>query len=231
MDIQTGVSRKYSYNASTPSLGTTSVTTSLSLSDCTATTSSTVPGLGEISGRAILALGKVTLRGAEYVIIRRRLDTISVKFPHRNTGRILGIDQMYKDVLELSRCDPAKFSFTSQTYPSNRRDLYHDTVRIRALSIILVQIGSRQTQKLVEHLLGWPLIEIKIFISEFTAMLDPLKCVGTLCTIMFLSINYIPDYIRRKQQGNFLFRYKRILDLLRHGKAIPWSHLSSSCSA
>lgn len=72
-------------------------------SNGTTITSSTVPGLGEISGRAILALGKVALRGAEYIIIRRRLDTISAKFPHHNADRIPGIEQMYDDILELSR--------------------------------------------------------------------------------------------------------------------------------
>jgi hypothetical protein len=96
-------SQTYAYNDSTFSLGSTSVTNSLTASECTTTTSSTVPGLGELSGRAILALGKVTLRGAEYVIIRRRLEVISVKFPHLNVDRIPGIEQMYDDVLELSR--------------------------------------------------------------------------------------------------------------------------------
>lgn len=85
------------------SLGSASVVDSELSSDGTTTTSSTVPGLGEISGRAILALGKVTLRGAEYVIIRRRLDAISAKFPHANGDRIPGIEQMYDDILELSR--------------------------------------------------------------------------------------------------------------------------------
>jgi hypothetical protein len=92
------------YNNSTFSLGSTSVTNSLTASEYTTSTSSTVPGLGELSGRAILALGKVTLRGAEYVIIRGRLEFISAKLPHLNVDQIPGIEQMYDDVLELSRC-------------------------------------------------------------------------------------------------------------------------------
>jgi hypothetical protein len=96
-------SRTYAYNDSTFSLGSTSMTNSLTSSECTTSTSSTVPGLGELSGKAILALGRVTLRGAEYVIIRRRLEAISAKFPHLNVDQTPGIEQMYDDVLELSR--------------------------------------------------------------------------------------------------------------------------------
>ncbi|KAF9466981.1 hypothetical protein BDZ94DRAFT_95506 [Collybia nuda] len=150
----------YPYNESLPSLESTSITDSLAelSSDGTTTTSATVPGLGVISGRAILALGNFTLRGAEYVIIRRRLNTIASNFPHRNTCHIQGIDQMYRDILELSR-----------------RGLYHDTIRTRALTIILVQVGSRQTQQLIKCLLHWPPIEIKIFITELTTILHPFQ--------------------------------------------------------
>lgn len=171
-------SQTYSYNDSMFSLGSPSVSGSEVSSDGTAITSSTIPGLGEISGRAILALGKFTLRGAEYLVIRRRLDTISANFPHRNANQITGIEQMYNDILELSRFVHARFWPTCWAYSKERRDLYHEAIRARALSIILVQIGSRQTRHLVKCLLDWPFIETKIFISELTALLDPLRCVG-----------------------------------------------------
>jgi hypothetical protein len=63
------------------------------------------------------------------------------------------------------------------SYPKNRRDLYADAIRDRAMAILLVQVGSGQTQQLVKRLLNWPLVEIKIFVSELTIMLDPLQCV------------------------------------------------------
>ncbi|KAF9466980.1 hypothetical protein BDZ94DRAFT_1233509 [Collybia nuda] len=117
------------------------------------TTSSTIPGLGAISSRVILSLGKATLRGAEFIITRQRLNTISAEFPHQNTDRIVGLDSMYEDILELSR--------------------------IRAFTIILVQIGTYQTCKLTEHLVKWPYIEISLFISLLTDILDPLKLYST----------------------------------------------------
>lgn len=219
--------RDWAYSASASSLGSVSVTSSLSPSDCTTTTSSTVPGLGEFSGRAILALGKLTLRGAEYVILRRRLDVISAKFPHQNTDKFLGIDQMYKDILEFSRCVQAKFYLICHPYPSNRRDFYLDTIRDRALTMILVQIGSRQTQKLIEHLLKWPFIEIKIFITELTTVFDPLKCARPPYATFVLT-NANADCIRCEKQGDFLVRYERIPKLYQRWKTTLWSRLSSS---
>lgn len=69
----------------------------------TTSTTLTVPGPGAISGKAILALGKATLRGTEYLIVRRRLQIIASKFPCKDTDVIPGIEGLYDDVLELSR--------------------------------------------------------------------------------------------------------------------------------
>lgn len=69
----------------------------------TTSTTLTVPGPGAISGKAILALGKATLRGTEYLIVRRRLQIVTSKFPCKDADNIPGIEGLYNDVLELSR--------------------------------------------------------------------------------------------------------------------------------
>ncbi|KAG6827719.1 hypothetical protein H0H92_010656 [Tricholoma furcatifolium] len=96
----------------------------------TTSSGSIVPGPGALSGKAIRALGKATLRGAEFVIIRAMLAIIAARFPladtsvHAANGK--EVDKMYDDLLELSR-----------------RDMYANDIRERALQILLAQIGSR----------------------------------------------------------------------------------------
>lgn len=80
-----------------------SETSTLSTTDLTYSTSHTIPGPGALSGKAIHALGRATLRGAEYLIVRGRFQVISSKFPHMNSDDIKGIERMYEEVLELSR--------------------------------------------------------------------------------------------------------------------------------
>ncbi|RDB20023.1 hypothetical protein Hypma_013045 [Hypsizygus marmoreus] len=140
----------------------TSAFTSSSALTSSTSSGSTIPGLGALSGKAILALGKVTLRGAEYIVIQRRLANITSKFPHTGAANIKNIEHIYDDLLELSR-----------------RDLYSDTVRDRVLQILLVQIASRQTRHLIKSLNKWPPIEIQIFVSELIAILDPLRLSNT----------------------------------------------------
>jgi hypothetical protein len=91
------------FKESLDSFAATSLTDELSITDPTISSTYTVPGPGALSGKAILALGKATLRGAESLVIRRRLQVISSKFPHRNGDDIKGIERMYEDILELSR--------------------------------------------------------------------------------------------------------------------------------
>lgn len=95
----------FSFNDSTYSLALSSLIDTLSISNCSATTSETVPGPGALSGKAIRALGKATLRGAEKLIIWRKAQAINAKFPHNNGDDFLGAKSMYEDVLELSRSD------------------------------------------------------------------------------------------------------------------------------
>lgn len=55
--------------------------------------------------------------------------------------------------------------------------MYLDVLRSRALRIILVQIGSRQTDLLIQTLTTWDLTEVEILISDLTEILNPLRCV------------------------------------------------------
>ncbi|KAG6830559.1 hypothetical protein H0H87_007667 [Tephrocybe sp. NHM501043] len=115
----------------------------------TSSSSSTVPGPGALSGKAILALGKVTLRGAEFIIIRRRLKVIESKFPILNSANVKGIEGM----------------------PS----LYSDGIRRRALQILLVQIANRQTWHIVKCLGKWPEVEVELFLSNLMTIFDPIR--------------------------------------------------------
>jgi hypothetical protein len=72
----------------------------------TRSSSSTVPGVGEMSGRAIKALGKVTLRGLDEIQLRLRLSALDPLFPHE-TRIVWETDDgeaMYEEILDLSRC-------------------------------------------------------------------------------------------------------------------------------
>ncbi|THU97287.1 hypothetical protein K435DRAFT_857801 [Dendrothele bispora CBS 962.96] len=111
---------------------------------------STIVGPGSLSGRAVLALGKLTLKGVERVIIARRLSIISSKFPHSNVSgtRIKGLKDMYDDLLELSRME-----------------MYPSTIQSEAISILLAQIGSFQTDSLVHALAAWNPVEVRLFLS------------------------------------------------------------------
>ncbi|KAF8194409.1 hypothetical protein K438DRAFT_2017472 [Mycena galopus ATCC 62051] len=68
----------------------------LSDSQRTTTDTSTIWGPGTLSGRALLALGEVTIRGINSLVIRRRLATIRLRAPTLNKS-------MCDDLLELSR--------------------------------------------------------------------------------------------------------------------------------
>ncbi|THU91065.1 hypothetical protein K435DRAFT_244671 [Dendrothele bispora CBS 962.96] len=126
-------------------------TSSSMISRTTASAStSTIVGPGSLSGRAVLALGKVTLKGVERVIIARRLSTISSKFPHSNISgtKIKGLKDMYADLLEISRVD-----------------MYPNAVQNEAISLLLAQIGSFQTDFLVRALTAWNPVEVRLFLS------------------------------------------------------------------
>ncbi|KAG6911427.1 hypothetical protein DXG01_016524 [Tephrocybe rancida] len=132
------------------------------------TSGSTIPGPGALSGKAILALGKATLRGAEFIIIRRRLNAIAGKFPLADAVNIKGLEGMYDDLLELS-------SSWLKRCTTTRLHLYAGDIRDKALQILLSQISHRDTRYLVKCLNKWPDVEIQIFLSELMTILDPIR--------------------------------------------------------
>lgn len=71
----------------------------------TYSSSSTVPGPGALSGKAIKALGKLTLRGLDEIQLRLRLNKLRPFFPHGN--RVFWEpddgEEMYEELLDLSR--------------------------------------------------------------------------------------------------------------------------------
>ncbi|GAV99217.1 hypothetical protein LENED_000659 [Lentinula edodes] len=119
---------------------------------------STFTGPGSLTGKALFNFGKFTLKGFEQLIISRRLLAIGAHFPHHNADRIVGLAAMYADLLELSRIQ-----------------LYPDSTRTRALQLLLGQIASRSTAHLMKALLIWPVVEVKLLISELLQCFDPLS--------------------------------------------------------
>ena len=71
----------------------------------TTTTSRTVPGLGALAGKGILAFGKLALRGLETVVIRQKLAAFKRLFPHDdNYAHFEHLKEVYDEILELTRC-------------------------------------------------------------------------------------------------------------------------------
>ncbi|KAI3598420.1 hypothetical protein WG66_000696 [Moniliophthora roreri] len=143
-------------NDSLASLPTTSGRSLFSKTDTDATSFGTLTGPGSLAGKAIYKLGKATIKGVEQIIISRRLFVISNHFPHENRAEIHGIQQMYADLLELSR-----------------KSMYIKSIRNQALRILLRQIGVRHTNYLLQSLSTWPKVELKLLVSDILAIFDP----------------------------------------------------------
>ncbi|KAJ6453373.1 hypothetical protein C8R45DRAFT_1083102 [Mycena sanguinolenta] len=121
--------------------------------------SSTVPGPGALSGKAIKALGGLTLRGIDHLVIRRQLSVIANHFPLPDVKAALvkHPDEIYANALEFSR-----------------QGLYREEINRRALRLLLGQIGMGETQYLVRALSRWNRIELRLFLSEILIQLAPL---------------------------------------------------------
>ncbi|KAF5377809.1 hypothetical protein D9757_008107 [Collybiopsis confluens] len=126
----------------------------------TESSATTVWGPGTLSGRAIRSLGEASLRGVEKLIVRWRLAKINSRLPGLgNTGTSTSksvasgeqLEKIYDDLLELS---------------SLRLDFYEAKVRHKALKMIMMQIGSRETHQLLLCVAKWPREEIIIFLLE-----------------------------------------------------------------
>ncbi|KAJ7744187.1 hypothetical protein B0H16DRAFT_1560434 [Mycena metata] len=146
---------------SSPSLS--SLASSLSsLSLYTTTTSKTQWGPGSLAGKAILAMGKATLRGAERVVIFKRMTTIQAHLPcydERVDVDTSVMDIIFDDLLELSR-----------------PELYPDSVRIWAMELILTQIASFHTAYLIACLSNWLFDDLILLISELISISMFCRC-------------------------------------------------------
>ncbi|KAJ7194933.1 hypothetical protein GGX14DRAFT_404292 [Mycena pura] len=128
----------------------------LSLSLYTTTSSSTIWGPGALAGKAILALGKATVRAVEQVIILRRLATIRAHLPCTDDdggseSEFMG--RLFDDLLELSR-----------------PELYPDSIRHSAMELVLIQVASLQTDYLVNCLSRWPLGDLVLLMMELMSV-------------------------------------------------------------
>ena len=81
-----------------------SMTSTLTVpTNVTTTSSSTIPGIGSLTGRALHTLGEATLRHGSTIVIQARLWTLKSQFPHDNNYTSPNLPVTYRDVLELSR--------------------------------------------------------------------------------------------------------------------------------
>ena len=67
---------------------------------CTTTSGATILGIGSLSGRAIRAVGKMTLRGVEEIVLLRKLAHLRTLFSHEGSSPS---HEAYDDLLEMSR--------------------------------------------------------------------------------------------------------------------------------
>ncbi|KAJ6479520.1 hypothetical protein C8R47DRAFT_1322712 [Mycena vitilis] len=127
--------------------------------------SSTVPGPGALSGKAIKALGRVTIRGIDHFVIIRQLSIIAQHFPlaDEKAAFVKHVEDVYADALEFSR-----------------QGLYRQEINRKALRLLLGQIGMGETQYLVRALASWDRHELRLFLSEILIQLAPLwnPCLG-----------------------------------------------------
>ncbi|KAF8155203.1 hypothetical protein K438DRAFT_2026476 [Mycena galopus ATCC 62051] len=136
--------------------------------------SSTVPGPGALSGKAIKALGRVTIRGIDHLVMMRQLSIIAHHFPlpDEKAAFVKHAEAIYADALEFSR-----------------QGLYREEINRRALRLLLGQIGMGETQYLVRALSHWNRLELRLFLSEVLIQLSPLwnPCLGKVLSSPLLS--------------------------------------------
>ncbi|KAK7043976.1 hypothetical protein VNI00_008144 [Paramarasmius palmivorus] len=107
--------------------------TSLFSSASTYNTTSTIPGLGSVSGKAIKRIGQAVVNQVDQILARRRLAQIERYFTNRGSGSPLALEdtgKVYDDLLELSR------------------SVYDYRFRTKAFRIVMAEIGSMKADDL-----------------------------------------------------------------------------------
>ncbi|KAJ3993525.1 G-protein alpha subunit-domain-containing protein [Lentinula boryana] len=120
-----------------------SETSSIFTSTGTFTSSSTVPGLGALSGKAIKRFGSAVVNGVDAILIRRRLAQIEDHFAQKTDGTVQSdaLKSLYSDLLELSR------------------PVYSLSIRTRAFRVIMGKVGGMDFENLAQAMIDWPLSE------------------------------------------------------------------------
>ncbi|KAH8093070.1 hypothetical protein BXZ70DRAFT_437322 [Cristinia sonorae] len=113
-----------------------------------ASNSQSVVGLGTISGRAILAVGELALRGIETVNITVTLQRITSRL--RGHGSVLREDVL--DLLELQRIG-----------------LYPKFVRRKAWALLYTLLGREDTEHIIPILLSWAAVEVQLFLRQLVS--------------------------------------------------------------
>ncbi|KIK53957.1 hypothetical protein GYMLUDRAFT_88289 [Collybiopsis luxurians FD-317 M1] len=116
--------------------------------------SSTIPGLGYLSGKAIKRLGTSVIKGVDAIIIRRRLAHIENVLKHKHFAKTIVGDtspamrSLYFDLLELYR------------------SIYGQSIRTRAFRLIMGEVGGLHFQDLAAAVVDWPTSETYHLILE-----------------------------------------------------------------
>lgn len=131
----------------------------------TSSSSSTVHGPGALSGKAVKALGNLTLRAVERVIIHRRLANIRSHFPSFD-------DHMCDDLLELSRSVWALLSyiFNFINNPTSRPELYDKHISKSAVRMLIMYIGVDEScaSRVIARMLKFPDTEIRLILCQLS---------------------------------------------------------------
>lgn len=141
-----------------------STTSSRSIS--TTAAASTIRGLGSNSSRLVYAVGEAVLQGMELLVIRKKLAVVVNAFPHKDKD-VQDLTAIYEDILELARY-VILFDYVGTAMLSHHRPgLYPlSIIRKHALQVLLAQIATYQTARLIDHILHRPSIENSLLLSE-----------------------------------------------------------------
>lgn len=154
-----------------------SFTTSTFSTLYTTTSSSTIPGIGSTSGKAIRALGKTILRGADHITIRATLSVLARHLPLSDADAkhldYKYVQKLFNDVLELSRY-VSFFSYFENAHHSCRPDFYRSEFENKAMGFVLAQIGTCETKYLMDALARWSRVELGLLLCRIIDILEPL---------------------------------------------------------
>ena len=96
-------------NPSLLSFQSSTASTSTVPTNVTTTSSSTILGIGSLTGRALVTLGEATIRRGSAIVIQARLRTLKSQLPHDDSYISPKLSVAYRDVLELSRYANSSF--------------------------------------------------------------------------------------------------------------------------